>query len=137
MIMKPIAALSGAGAALRAQIKDVRGNAAVEVALTCTALLIFLFGIIEVGFAMWLQSALNYSVAEAARCASVNPTLCGTTSAIQSYAANKSGAGFNSSVFSVSTPSCGNQVSASYPLALTIPTMSVSLTLSAQSCFPS
>jgi hypothetical protein len=69
----------------------------------------FLFGIIEVGFAMWLQSALDYSVAEAARCASVNSTLCGTTSQIQSYAADRSGAGFDSSIFSVSTPSCGNQ----------------------------
>ncbi len=137
MIMKPIAALFGAGAALRAQIKDARGTAAIEAALTCMGLLIFLFGIIEFGFAMWLQSALDYSVAEAARCASVNTTVCGTTSQIKSYAASHSGYDFPSSTFSVSTPSCGNQVSASYPLALPIPTMSVSVTLSAQSCYPS
>src|SRR4029077_7346666 len=111
--MKSIAALFGA--ALRAEVKDVRGSAAIEVALTGTALLIFLFGIIEVGFALWLQSALDYSVAEAARCASVNPALCGTASQIQSYAAGRSGAGFDSSIFSVTTPSCGNQVAASYP----------------------
>ena len=123
-------------AALRAQTNDIRGSAAIEVALTCPVLLVFLFGIIQFGFAMWLQSALDYSVAEAARCASVNSTLCGTTSQIQSYAANRSGAGFNSSIFSVSTPSCGNQVSASYPLTLTIPAMSVSVTLSAQACYP-
>jgi Flp pilus assembly protein TadG len=134
-IVKQIAALFGA--TLRAQAKDVRGNAAIEVAFTCTALLMFLFGIIEVGFAMWLQSALDFSVAEAARCASVNSTLCGTTSQIQSYAANRSGAGFNSSIFSVSTPSCGNQVSASYPLILTIPAITFSVTLDAQACFPS
>ncbi len=132
--MKPIAALFGA--ALRAQVRDVRGSAAIEVALTGMALLIFLFGIIEVGFAMWLQSALDYSVAEAARCASVNSTLCGTTSQIQSYAANQSGAGFDSSIFSVSTPSCGNQVSASYPLTLTIPAITFSVTLDAQACYP-
>jgi Flp pilus assembly protein TadG len=133
-MMKRIAALFGA--ALRAQVRDVRGSAAIEVALTGTALLIFLFGIIEVGFAMWLQSALDYSVAEAARCASVNTTLCGTTSQIQSYAANRSGAGFDSSIFSVSTPSCGHQVSASYPLTLTIPTITFSVTLDAQACYP-
>lgn len=135
--MKPMAALFRAGAALRAPTRDVRGSAAIEAALTCTGLLIFLFGIIEFAFAMWLQSALNYSVAEAARCASVNPTLCSTTSQIQSYAADQSGAGFDSSIFAVSTPSCGNQVAASYPLVLTIPTLTVSVTLGAQACYPS
>jgi len=135
--MKPIAALFGACAALRAPTKDVRGSAAIEVALTCPVLLIFLFGIIQFGFAMWLQSALDYSVAEAARCASVNTTACGTMSDIQNYAANQSGANFSSSIFSVSTPSCGNQVSASYPLTVSIPTLTFSVTLDAQACYPS
>jgi hypothetical protein len=80
---------------------------------------------------------LTYSVAEAARCASINPTLCGTTSQIQSYASGLSGAGFDSSIFSRTTPGCGNQVTASYPLTLIIPTLSVSVTLSAQACYPS
>ena len=135
--MTPIAALCAACAALRTSTRDVRGGAAVEFALTGMVLLIFLFGIMEVGVAMWLQSALNYSVAEAARCASVNPTVCDTTSHIQSYAADQAGAGFDSSIFLVSTPSCGNQVSASYPLTLTIPTLTFSVTLDAQACYPS
>jgi Flp pilus assembly protein TadG len=135
--MKPIAALVGACAALRAPTEDIRGSVAIEFALTAIVFLLFLFGIIETGRAMWLQSALNYSVAEAARCASINPTLCGTTSQIQSYAGDQSGAGFDSSVFSVSTPSCGTQVSASYPLNLTIPTLAISVTLTAQACYPS
>ena len=128
--MKPIAAL-------RAQTKDCRGNVAIEFALTAIPLLLFLFGIIEFGRAMWLQSALDYSVAEAARCASVNTTMCGTTSEIQRYASIQSGAGFDSSIFLVSNPSCGTQVSASYPLALTIPTLTLSVTLNAQACYPS
>ena len=135
--MKPIAALAGAWAALRAPTRDCRGSAVIGFALTAIPLLLFMFGIIEFGRAMFLQSALDYSVAEAARCASINPTLCGTVSQIQSYAGSRSGTGFASSVFSVTTPSCGNQVSASYPLTLTIPTMSVSMTLSAQACYPS
>jgi hypothetical protein len=110
---------------------------AIEFAMTAIVLLMFLFGIMEAGRAMWLQSALNYSVAEAARCASINPTLCGTTSQIQSYASRQSGVGFDSSIFTPTTPGCGNQVTASYPLALTIPTLSVSVTLSAQACYPS
>jgi hypothetical protein len=110
---------------------------AIEFALTAIVLLVFLFGIMEAGRAMWLQSALNYSVAEAARCASINPSLCGTTSQIQSYASGQSGAGFDSSIFVPTTPGCGNQVTASYPLTFIIPTLSVSVTLSAQACYPS
>lgn len=132
--MKPISAALGGCGVLR--VRDCRGNVAVEFALTVVPLLLFLFGIIETGRAMWLQSALDYSVAEAARCASINPTICGTTSDIQLYAGAQSGAGFAASIFSVSTPGCGNQVSASYPLTLAIPALTLSLTLSAQACYP-
>ena len=130
-------ALFGAGAALRAPTKDVRGSTAIQVALTFPVLVVFLFGIIQFGFAMWLQNALDYSVAEAARCASVNTTVCATASDIQNYAANQSGAGFASSIFSVSTPLCGNQVSARYPLTLTIPALTYAITLDAHACYPS
>ncbi len=134
--MKPGTAMSRAAAALRGLASNARGNVSLELALIATPLFLFLFGIIATGQAVWLQSALNTSVAEAARCASVNPTLCGTTSQIQSYAANQAGAGFAGSIFSVTTPACGNQVSASYPLAPIMPFMSLSMTLSAQACYP-
>ena len=136
LIVKPNTAFFRVSAALRAQTRDARGSVAVEFALTAIVLSMFLFGIMEAGRAMWLQSALNYSVAEAARCASINTTLCGTTSQIQNYASGQSGAGFAGSIFSRTTTACGNQVTASYPLALTIPTLSVSVTLTAQSCYP-
>lgn len=113
-----------------------RGNAAIELALIAAPLFLFLFGIIAIGQALWVQNALNASVAEAARCASINPTLCGTASQIQSYAPSQAGAGFGASIFSVSIASCGSQVSASYPLALTIPFISLSVNLSAQACYP-
>ena len=135
--MKPIAACFGIFAELRAETRDSRGSVAIEFALTAVVLSVFLFGIMEAGRAMWLQSALDYSVAEAARCASINQSLCGTTSQIQSYASGLSGAGFDSSIFSRTTPGCGNQVTASYPLTFIIPTLSVSVTLRAQACYPS
>src|SRR5579862_1500078 len=112
--LKPItAAVSRVAAALRGLARDARGTAVVEMALVSAPLLMFLFGIMATGHAVWLQNALNASVAEAARCASVNPTLCGTTSQIQSYAAGQTGAGFRSSVFAVTKVSCGNKVSGS------------------------
>jgi Flp pilus assembly protein TadG len=116
---------------------DRRGHAAIEMALSAPPLFLFLFGIIATGQAMWLQNALDASVVEAARCASVNPTLCGTDGEVQNYAANQAGAGFDSSIFMVASASCGHQVSASYPLALTIPFLTLSVNLSAQACYPS
>jgi len=123
-------------AASRGLIGNRRGNAAVEFALTITPLCLFVFGIIATGQAMWLQNALDVSVAEAARCASVNPTRCGTQDQVQIYAASQSGAGFDAAVFSVSTAICGNRVSASYPMTMIIPFMSLSVNLSAQACYP-
>ncbi len=128
--MKPIAAR-------RCFAGDTRGNTAIEMALISAPLFLFLFGIIATGQAVWLQNALNLSVAEAARCASVNPTLCGTPDQIRSYAASQAGTGFDSSIFVPTTASCGNRVSASYPLAMTIPFMTLSVTLDAQACYPS
>ena len=121
---------------LRQTSRDRSGNAAVEMAFAAVPLCLFLFGIIGTGQTMWLQNALNTSVAEAARCASVNPTLCGTEPDIQTYAANQAGAEFDDAIFSWSRTTCGNQVTASYPLALTIPFMTLSVNLSAQACYP-
>lgn len=135
--MKRVAAILHGRARRRRLADDVRGNAAIEVALTLPAVLLFVFGIIEFGEAVWLQNALDYSVAEAARCASINLTDCGTTAQIQSYASNQSGYSFDNSIFLVSTPTCGNQVSAAYPMALTIPYLALSVTLTAHACYPS
>jgi Flp pilus assembly protein TadG len=112
------------------------GHAAVELAFVLPALLLFIFGIMEVGHVLWLQNALDYSVEEAARCISNNPAQCGNASQTQSFAASQSGAGFLTSVFTVTTASCGNQVSASYPVVLTIPYMNLSATLTSQACYP-
>ena len=116
-----------------------RGTAAVELALVAPAFFMFVLGIAETGRALWLQNALDYSVAEAARCATINPAVCTLPTGTQNYAAARSGAGFNASVFSVTIPmpSCGNQVSANYPMALMIPFLTVSINLTAQACYPS
>ena len=121
---------------LRRLARDRHGNAAVEFAFVAAPLMLFLFAIIAVGQTVWLQNALNASVADAARCATVNPTMCGNESQVQAYAANQAGAGFDGSIFAFVRIGCGNQVSASYPLALTVPFTTMSITLSAQACFP-
>jgi|SRR5579859_6093833 Flp pilus assembly protein TadG len=116
--------------------RDETGSLAVDFAMIATPLFLLIFGTLEIGQMLWYQNALNYSVEEAARCASIDANNCATSSQITSYAAGRSGAGFATTVFSTSTPACGNRVSASYPMSLAIPFAPVSVTLSAQSCYP-
>src|SRR6266481_5819758 len=121
---------------VRALAKSRSGSTAVQMAFIAPALLMFILGIMEVGRVMWLQNALNYSVVEAARCVSNSPSTCGSASQTQSFAASQSGAGFDTTVFTVTTASCGNKVTASYPVVLDIPYVTWSTTLTSQACYP-
>ena len=121
---------------VRALAQSRSGHSAVEFAFIAPAMLMFILGIAEVGRVMWLQNALNYSVVEAARCISNSPSTCASASQTQSFAASQSGAGFAASVFTVTTASCGNKVTASYPVMLDIPYVNLSTTLTSQACYP-
>jgi Flp pilus assembly protein TadG len=120
----------------RALAKNRSGNAVVELAFIAPAMLMFIFGIMEVGRVLWLQNALDYSVVETARCISNSPETCGSASLAESFAASESGAGFASSVFTATSASCGNKVTASYAVTLNIPYVNWSTTLSSQACYP-
>jgi len=115
--------------------KDRRGSSAVQLALALPAMCLFIFGIIEVGYTLWLQNALDYSVATAARCASINGSSCSTGN-VTTYAANQSGASVGSSAYTYTrTAACGCQVSATYTMALDIPwDRALSVTLTSSSC---
>ena len=131
--MRHLFQVGGWAAPLRVLGRERRGSTAVEMALVAPVFLAFILGIMQFGYALWLQNALNYSVAAAARCASL-----GCSADIAGYAADVAGAGLASSVFTLSTASCGNQVTASYALPLSIPLVnSTSMTLTAQACYPS
>jgi len=115
--------------------KDRQASAAVELALALPALCLFIFGIIEVGYTLWLQNALDYSVATAARCASINGSPCSTGN-VTTYAASQSGSSLGSSAFTYTRgAACGCQVSATYTMALDIPwDRALSVTLTSRSC---
>jgi Flp pilus assembly protein TadG len=118
---------------IRALARSRSGHSAVEFALLAPAMLMFILGIGEVGRVLWLQNALDYAVVGAARCMSNSPSTCGTASQAQSFAASQSGAGFDTSVFTVTS---GNKVSATYPVVMDIPFVNLSATLTSQACYP-
>ncbi len=125
---------------LAALTKTCDGTTAVETAIVLPAFLLLLFAVIEGGLLFWTQTTLQFAVEAAARCAAVNTTECASTSAIQSYAASQSadmGVTVSSSSFKPSQPSCGHQVSVSYPFSFIVSELfSGTITLNAQSCHP-
>lgn len=131
------ALLASTSRRLRSLAQDRSGGPTTEFAVVLPTMLLFIFGIIEVGHLMWTQTALVMAVEDASRCASVNSTICGNNGAIQTYAASRTwGMTIPASTFTVSQPACGYQVSASYPFTPIVAYIPFSITLTASSCFP-
>ena len=117
---------------------DNRGASALEFALTAPVFFLFIFGIIEFGLLFWTQLGLQHGTEMAARCATVNSTLCPNSNAITTYAAQQAfGLTFPTQTFTHSASACGNLVSASYTFQF-MQFLNVSpIVLTAQACFPS
>jgi Flp pilus assembly protein TadG len=97
------------------------GAVLVEYAFVLPVLLLLVFGLMQIGGMAWTQSALDFAVQEAARCAVVRPDLCGADAQIQSYAAAQaSGLNVPASAFTVARPACGVQVSAAWNYAFIV-----------------
>jgi Flp pilus assembly protein TadG len=118
--------------------RDERGVAAIEFAITSPVYFLALFGVAQAGLWFWADFSLQRAVDAASRCAAILTATCNTTSAIQSYAVNNVvGLSVPSSAFSVTTVSCGAQVSAAYD----VPTFTSGLglpniTVHVSACYP-
>jgi Flp pilus assembly protein TadG len=123
---------------LRAFAGDARGASAVEFAITAPIFCMLLVGIIEGGLLLWTQIGLQHGTQMAARCATIDRSVCGSADQIQSYAAQQSyGLNPPSSTFTFSAAACGDQVSASYQFQLLSNYFGMpALQIRAQSCFP-
>jgi len=118
-------------------LRDECGASALEFALTAPAFLLFIFGIIEVGLLLWTQTGIQHGAEMAARCATINSTLCPDPNAITSYATQQSfGLTLPTSTFTYSTPACGNQVDANYTFQWPHIFGLSPLNLTAKACFP-
>lgn len=123
--------------AVRSIWHEQRGASAVEFGLTAPVFFLFVFGVIEFGLLLWTQVGMQRGAEIAARCATVNATLCDTSSAISSYAAQQSfGLNLPTTTFTATTAACGNQVSGSYLFQFPSFLGLSPVTLTAQACFP-
>jgi Flp pilus assembly protein TadG len=123
---------------IRALIKSNDGTSALEFGLTAPVFFMLLISVFEVARLMWTQVGLQHGTEMAARCASINRTVCGTSEAIQSYAASQSlGLTLPPSTFSVAAAGCGNQVTATYAFTAVAAYFGLpAVTLNAKACFP-
>jgi Flp pilus assembly protein TadG len=101
--------------------RHVGGAAAVEFALVFPAFIVLILGIMDTGRLYRVWHTVHFAVAEAARCASINPTVCGTSAQIAAYAAVET-MGLSlptgvtaTQIFTVTTTTCGTKVTAAWP----------------------
>jgi|SRR5579864_544054 len=121
------------------------GAVAIEYAIILPVLLLFVFGIMDIGRLLWTYTTIVNASEAAARCFAIKAVGCTTTAQTQSYAVTQAwGLTVDPSVFTVTTQTCGAQVSASYDFSFVIPWFSVvsssggsnSMTLATAACSP-
>ena len=118
--------------------RQADGASAVEFGLVAPVFFAALIGALELGVLFWTNLGLQHATERAARCASVNRTLCGSETAIKSYAASQVfGLTVAASDFAVTQPVCGFQVSATHEFRFVVANFGIpSMQLTASSCFP-
>ncbi len=113
------------------------GSTTVEFALVGLLFFALIIGVIEFGRLLWTLNALHYGAQQAARCAAVNSSLCGTNNLLQGWAAGIGGSNLPGTAFTLNgAAACGMQVTATYTIILYIPYVSMNPTLTATACFP-
>ena len=118
--------------------RDSRGGAMVEFALVTLPVLVFLCGIMQTGWVVWVDNLLQVSVDAAARCGAVKSTTSpctGGTTANMIATANQvfgpmSGANFTENTSSCST---GTGLIGTYTMNFLFV---INLTVTAKSCYP-
>src|SRR5450631_3737167 len=107
---------------LKSEVASHRdGTVAIEFGILLPLLLLFTFGIIDFGRVLWTNTTLTRATQAAARCGALNATT--TCPDVAAYAVSQAW-GINditSAAFTVTTTTCGLQVSATYNFQFIIP----------------
>jgi Flp pilus assembly protein TadG len=117
-------------------LKDNRGATAVEFALVALPVIMFILGIVQTGWVVWIDNLLHVSVNAAARCGAVKSTTPPCDGANMITTADTvfqplSGATFTDN--GSCTADGGNGLIGTYSVSILFV---VNLTLTAKSCYP-
>ena len=120
------------------------GSTALEYGLLLPALIMMVFGSMDVGRLLWTYTTLHRAEQASARCAAVMPSVCGTAQQVASRAISEAwGLPVTAGMFSLQTQSCGARVTASYSFSLLVPWLGApeegppnTISLSVSACYP-
>jgi len=112
------------------------GATAVEFALVIPIFVAMVMGGMEIATVGFAAASLHFAVEDAARCASVQTTVCVSPAAITSFATTHYAGPKISPVFSYSTGGCGHTVSATATFSLNLIPQMVNIPLTATACYP-
>src|ERR1700739_4131948 len=116
--------------------KNNRGATAVEFALAALPVMLFILGIIQTAWILWVDNLLHVSVDAAARCGAVNSTTIpcsGLGLTNMRSAANLVFEPLSGATFSNNSSCGGAGLIGTYPVSIVFV---VNLTLTAKSCYP-
>jgi Flp pilus assembly protein TadG len=119
--------------------KDNKGAAALEFALVFPAVITFIIGIAQVGYLLWIDNLLHYSVETATRCSAIGSTTfpCAgsdmVTAAKNLFKQAVAVTDIPSGTFTALSPCSGSGLQGSYTVAFLLV---VPVTVTANSCYP-
>jgi Flp pilus assembly protein TadG len=122
---------------LRQFVGDDRGTNALELALATPVFVLMIIGIFAFGFVLWVENSIQSAAAQAARCAVVNTTACGSTAQIQNAAVGWAlGAPISTANVTVNpNATCNGMTGKSVAITYTATFFVISTTMSAESCY--
>lgn len=107
---------------IRSRVASEAGTVAMEYGFLLPALIALFLGSMDVSRLIWTYGALNRAVEAAARCGSVNQSICGSSSQVQDRAVSESwGLTVSPSVFTVDMGTETVQVTANYDFTVLVP----------------
>ncbi|OJU09590.1 MAG: hypothetical protein BGN86_13495 [Caulobacterales bacterium 68-7] len=113
------------------------GGTAAEFALVLPIMILLTFGGMGASWMMYANTSVHYATEDAARCFAVNTTVCTNAAAVQTYGVGKyRGPTLASLTFTASTQACGRQVVGTGTYTLRTGLRTISVPISATSCYP-
>jgi Flp pilus assembly protein TadG len=117
-------------------LADASGTTALEFAFVAPVFLLMVVGGIYLGLMMFAMGSLQDAVEQAARCWSVQTTVCTDASSTQSYAQSHYYGPAVSPTFTASSASCGHSVTGTISYGWNFGQSTTNVPLTATACFP-
>ena len=121
---------------VRALRRDRDGAAALEFAMVVPAFIALTVGAMFTANAVFTVSSMHYASQAAARCASIQTTVCTSAGVIQAYATSHYAGPSVSPSFVYSTNGCGHTVTGTVTYAMNVGSQTINVPVSTSACYP-